>query len=592
MKRFSFTTLALCAFANLSAHSVQAQAASGVPYADCQQIAERLVTDLAKSVQTPEQASDSVRKDVAKHVTCLASVMPSMPSRSTNALKALAESLGNSMQQSSPAGASGSTSPVSKPTGSTSLIQDVGGFSTTSNGSALTLQFAPGDLVQQMGSAGAFDFCTATLQTKGCRSTWWLKAFAPATFSVTANTTTPGASVSGTAASAGSVVPATLNSLSNKLSFGGVTAKYGLPFLTKKTSDGKAQADPVADAASKEAAALSFLMNKLATCKAYTDWVESTQTNAIKAMQAAQADGNPTTLTHFIVSSYTDLVTHLSSDPTCKDSLSAAVSSIRTVSAFQTAIVAQQALATSSTPMLGLEYDFTTPPNKPSYHSAKLNFTWQSTVSCTTQVQAAETRASSSGTPSSTMLSPSAGTCTSAKSGSQPINPMSTSANPGSKSASATPNWTVSASAGADIYNDEPSSAISSASHLRDIQAGAEITRVWHISTYKQQNASLAALFSKLGDLSLVGAYYYQDQTSPSILNGPPSSITFNGLPTTASQVFATRGPINVGQIRLGFGTGTNFRFPIAVSYSNRSDLIVHPFVGVQFGVSYDLFGK
>jgi hypothetical protein len=102
----------------------------------------------------------------------------------------------------------------------------------------------------------------------------------------------------------------------------------------------------------------------------------------------------------------------------------------------------------------------------------------------------------------------------------------------------------------------------------------------------------LAALFSKLGDLSLVGAYYYQDQTSPSILNGPPSSITFNGLPTTASQVFATRGRINVGQIRFGFGTGTNIRFPIGVSYSNRSDLIVHPFVGVQFGVSYDLFGK
>jgi hypothetical protein len=588
MKRLGFAALILCAFVNLSARLAHAQAESNVPYADCEQIAEQLINNVSANVQTPEQAADSVQ-DVAKHVTCLASVMPSIPSRSTNALKALAESFGNSMQQSSPTGASGSTSSVSKPTGSTSLIQDVGGFSATSKGSALTLQFAPGDLVQQLGSGGAFAFCTATLQTKGCKSTWWLKAFAPATFSVTANTTTPGASVSGTAASAGSVVPATLNSLSNKLSFGGVTAKYGLPFLRKQTTDGKAQADPVADAASKEAVALGFLTSKLASCKAYTDWVENTKTSAINALHTARAERDSTALTHFIVSSYASLVAQLSDDPTCKDSLSAAVSSLRTVSAFQTAIVAQNALEKSSTPMFGLEYDFTTPANKPSYHSAKLNFSWQSTVSCTTQVQAAETRASKNGTPNSTLLSPATAKCSSAK-GNSTVTSLAKSAS--AKPASATPSFTISASGTVDIYSDEPSSAIPSASHLRDVQAGAEITRVWHISTYKHENATLAALFSKLGDLSLVGAYYYQDQTSPSILNGPPSSITFNGLPTTASQVFATRGPINVGQVRLGFGTGTNVRFPIAVSYSNRSDLIVHPFVGVQFGVSYDLFGK
>jgi len=30
-------------------------------------------------------------------------------------------------------------------------------------------------------------------------------------------------------------------------------------------------------------------------------------------------------------------------------------------------------------------------------------------------------------------------------------------------------------------------------------------------------------------------------------------------------------------------------KFPIALTYSNRSDLIVHPALGLQFGVSYDL---
>jgi hypothetical protein len=41
--------------------------------------------------------------------------------------------------------------------------------------------------------------------------------------------------------------------------------------------------------------------------------------------------------------------------------------------------------------------------------------------------------------------------------------------------------------------------------------------------------------------------------------------------------------------VRYGFGTGKKVKFPIALTYSNRSDLIVHPALGLQFGVSYDL---
>ena len=105
---------------------------------------------------TPEQAADSV-SDVAKHVTCFASTLPSI-SR-TSILRALVESFSNSKQQSSPGGTSGTTSSVSKPAGSTSLIQDVGGISATKNGSSVTLQFAPGDLVENLGTDGVFDFC-------------------------------------------------------------------------------------------------------------------------------------------------------------------------------------------------------------------------------------------------------------------------------------------------------------------------------------------------------------------------------------------------------------------------------------------------
>ena len=51
------------------------------------------------------------------------------------------------------------------------------------------------------------------------------------------------------------------------------------------------------------------------------------------------------------------------------------------------------------------------------------------------------------------------------------------------------------------------------------------------------------------------------------------------------------RGVIHLGQFRLGFGTGSNsnFTFPIAFTYSNRTELIVHPTWGVQFGITYNL---
>jgi len=579
MKKVTLATFLLCGFTCLSAHSVDAQAASKVPYSDCEQIAQRWVADLAAKAQTPAEAAESF-VNVPKHVTCFAALVPSI-SR-TSVLKVLAESFSNSKQQSAPSGSSGSTSAVSKPAGSTSLIQDVGGVSATSNGSSLTLQFAPGDLVEELASDGVFDFCTATIQTQGCKSSTWLKVFAPATLSVTANTTTPAASVKGTATATGTAVPATLQSAPNTLSFGALTAKYSFLYPKK---DAKTVAKDLQTAAQTLSSSLGTFQADLSQCNAYNNWKSEVENDAKQALENAGNDNDSKSLYSFLVRSYNELSIRMASDHTCQSDLSKLQSVVNTVAAYQAAIAAESVIAKSSTPLLGLEYDFTTPPNKPSYHTAKLNFSWQSSTSCNTQLKTAASKALEGVNPKATLDNSIAATCSDAPAGAAAKKVPSVST-------SATPSWNIAASGGVDIYNDEPSSAIPSASHLRDVQAGAEITRVWHISTYKHENAALAALFSKLGDLSLVGAYYYQDQTSPSILNGPPSSITFNGLPTTASQVFATRGPINVGQIRLGFGTGTNIRFPIAVSYSNRSDLIVHPFVGVQFGVSYDLFGK
>jgi hypothetical protein len=97
---------------------------------------------------------------------------------------------------------------------------------------------------------------------------------------------------------------------------------------------------------------------------------------------------------------------------------------------------------------------------------------------------------------------------------------------------------------------------------------------------------------SLIGDTTLSATYYYQDQTSPSILKvtpgSPLSGITLADLPSTATQLFTQKGNINFVQLKYGFGTGTNVKFPIAVSWSNHSDLIQHPTWGAQFGISYD----
>jgi hypothetical protein len=60
--------------------------------------------------------------------------------------------------------------------------------------------------------------------------------------------------------------------------------------------------------------------------------------------------------------------------------------------------------------------------------------------------------------------------------------------------------------------------------------------------------------------------------------------------------VFATKGHIQVGQVRLVLGPEkSSARFPISISYSNRTELIDRPAWRGQVGVSYDfdsLFGK
>jgi hypothetical protein len=133
------------------------------------------------------------------------------------------------------------------------------------------------------------------------------------------------------------------------------------------------------------------------------------------------------------------------------------------------------------------------------------------------------------------------------------------------------------------IYDSAPSSSIPGAGRLRDAQFAMEADEPFSLNT---------AFTGKVG-MTLSEAFYFQDQTSPAILNVNPGSpvngVSFTGLPANATQIFAQKGNIGVGQIKVSIGTGSNLKVPLSVTYSNRTELIVKPTWRAQIGVSYDL---
>jgi hypothetical protein len=148
-------------------------------------------------------------------------------------------------------------------------------------------------------------------------------------------------------------------------------------------------------------------------------------------------------------------------------------------------------------------------------------------------------------------------------------------------------NWTLTANGAVSIYDSTPSSSIPGASRLRDVQFGFEGDHdlpKWGV----------------LGTPTFSAAYYFQNQTSPAILNVTPSSpltgITFVGLSANATQAFASKGTISLGQIKITLGSSkSGLRVPLAITISNRTELITASKLGAQIGISYDfdsLFSK
>jgi hypothetical protein len=141
--------------------------------------------------------------------------------------------------------------------------------------------------------------------------------------------------------------------------------------------------------------------------------------------------------------------------------------------------------------------------------------------------------------------------------------------------------WSLTANGGVS-FNTVVSSSVPGSSTFRDAQFGAE---------GKYSFGQLSVLGSSLGNAAISATYYFQDQHSPSVLNVTPGTpltgITLTGLSSTATQVFAATGPIHVGQIRFELGSGSSVKFPLAITYASRTELLTHPDLRAQIGISY-----
>ena len=110
------------------------------------------------------------------------------------------------------------------------------------------------------------------------------------------------------------------------------------------------------------------------------------------------------------------------------------------------------------------------------------------------------------------------------------------------------------------MYGGSPPSGVPNSAWLRDFQAGVQLDR----------NLPAPKWAGWIGETTLSSAYYFQDQTSPAVLNvtaaTPLDGATFTGLPGS-TKVFSSTGPIHVAQVRYGFGTGKG-------KVPNRADLL------------------
>jgi hypothetical protein len=546
------------------------------------------------------------------------------------------QSMNSAQQQGSSLSASASTNAVSKPSGPTSLVEEFGGVNTTSGTSSATVQWAPGTMLTNLVYGEVINICRG-LTTSGCISSKLIRGLTPLTFKVTANTSGPSPAVNGTSSGSGSSAaqPVTATSATaSKPGFSGLTVQYSIYGSKAKAASSALAKDaqsagaagattpaastiPAAVMASytKELEAANGAVNGLASCPVFKSWQQPAKDHLNSAL--TDASNSQAKTEAVIESAYQELFKSMLSAPDCK-------SAIAMVQGLYAAVLEAKAYedfgsssTTSDKPEFGLEYDLNTPQTSPSSSSIKLSGNWQfggkseATAKTKTRKAAAEvgTTAAVAGNTTTQV-----GKATAAETGlhtfasqqaqkllSLTISPdnattigmtpvigppslssaKQTAAAAKQAAGTSTPPWSITTTGTVEFYNEQPPSTVPSGSHWKDFQLGAEIAYLF------APGSNAGPLRKLIGDVTASGAYSYQDQMSPALLTGPALS-DFTGLPSSTTTAYAQRGVIHLGQAKLGFGTGTNMTFPLVFTYSNRSELVVHPTLGLQFGISYN----
>jgi hypothetical protein len=134
----------------------------------------------------------------------------------------------------------------------------------------------------------------------------------------------------------------------------------------------------------------------------------------------------------------------------------------------------------------------------------------------------------------------------------------------------------LTANAGATIYDSLEGS---STSRVRSSQAAFQLDYTATSTATKVQAA-------------VSGGYYFQYMIANGLLTLPATQLapgTAIPLPGNASELLNTTGPIHIGQGKVTLSIkGTNVSIPLAMTFSNRTDLIKASRVGGNFGITYD----
>lgn len=523
--------------------------------------------------------------------------------------------LTGSQQQGSSLSSSGGTNAVSKPSGPTSLVEEIGGTNSTTGTSSSTFQLSPGTILTNLALTGRDYLCLTKGKPDGCISASLLKTLTPLTIKVTANTS-GSQTATGTAtspSSASTSQPVTINSKGTNgpgAGFGGLTVQYSITGSKSKsgvaslTSQDKSAIGKGSNATSASSSDVSYYAdelkslwntsNALGKCDAYARWSNPENNGLVAELDKIEGESNSRAdqtlkLQQVIEQQYQKLLTDMMNSPDCQpalDHFKEFYAAILVAKTYEDFAAVQQSPAK---PELALEYDLNTPQNKPSYSSAKITGSWQfgkTPASAAHSAKTASNQVSADRKQTQQAIrdyaDKQAGALAAKNAGNAAAVAKQLSANAKPAAQDNAQPWSFTVTGTADIYNAAPPSTIPSASHLRDIQAGAEIAYLFSPSEKS------GALRQFIGSVTAAAAYSYQDQTSPAMLTGAALS-DFTGLPASTTTAYAKRGVIHLGQVRLGFGTGSNLTYPLAFTYSNRTELVVHPTWGVQFGVSYNL---